>query len=428
MSVEVDRALAPARPRLSGAGEVRAEAGRARAAPVLWLARLLAVLLGLALPLIALEAAIRTFGPFLPGAYDTGAYLIRHAELGHFHVPGFDGWIKSSEFANHVKISPLGLRDRRTSYEKSPGTFRILLLGDSFTSGVQVQAHETLAERLEAALNRDAGTPVEVINAGVAGYSTGQQLLLLDQEGVKYQPDLVILNFFAGNDVSNNNFRLELQDADIRRALKPYFDLNPDGTLGFIPGPPPTPPSGLIHGLRTCCVVFNVVETGVYNKLEQEYPREQIEAIGGIDLPIRAVYDSRPEGEWLRGWKITELLLERLRDRAAQVGAPLVIVGIPDTLALQPEAWRQKMLASRVTAERVARGRVYPGAPNDRLGEIAQRLGVRYLDLLPVFEQAGPRSAEPLYYATDKHWTRAGHAVAAGAVERALNDWRLLDR
>jgi hypothetical protein len=175
-------------------------------------------------------------------------------------------------------------------------------------------------------------------------------------------------------------------------------------------------------------VVFNVIETGVYNKLEQEYPRETLEAIGGIDLPIRAIYDSRPEGEWLRGWKITELLLQQVRDRAAGIGAPLMIVGIPDTLAVQPEAWRQKMLASRSTAQRVASGRVYPAAPTDRLGEIAGRLGVPYLDLLPVFEEAGARVAEPLYYETDKHWTRAGHAVAAEAVERALNDWRLLGR
>ena len=94
------------------------------------LGRVLAVVLGVVVPLLLLEASLRLFGPWLPGNYDTGAYLVRDQALGHFHVPNFSGWIKAKEFTTHVQINPMGLRDRRTSYEKPPGTFRIVFLGD----------------------------------------------------------------------------------------------------------------------------------------------------------------------------------------------------------------------------------------------------------------------------------------------------------
>ena len=106
-----------------------------------------------------------------------------------------------------------------------------MLLGDSFVEAVQVKQSDGIAERLEAALNRvDAAGPVEVVNAGVAAYGTTQEYLLLDRMGEQLQPDLVVLLFFVGNDVMNNNYRLELWDGDLSLALKPYFDVDRSGT------------------------------------------------------------------------------------------------------------------------------------------------------------------------------------------------------
>jgi hypothetical protein len=216
-----------------------------------WLGRSAALLAGLFAPLLALETMLRLFGPVLPGNYDTGAYLVRDEALGHFHVRNFHGWIKAPEFTTEVTISPLGLRDRRQTYVKAPGTFRILLLGDSFLEAVQVQQWQGVAERLEALLNQDSPQPVEVINGGVAAYGTGQELLLLDQIGAQWQPDLVVLLIFVGNDLTNNNYRLELQDGDLKLRLKPYFDLDDkQQELHLITGPPPAPRNGLAESMR----------------------------------------------------------------------------------------------------------------------------------------------------------------------------------
>ncbi len=383
----------------------------------LWLARLAVAALGVLLPILALEASLRLFGPFLPGNYDTGTFLVRHETLGHFHKPNFDGWIKTSEFVTRVQISPLGLRDPRTSYAKPPGAYRILLLGDSFLEAAQVAADQTVAAQLEARLNA-GDRRVEVLNAGVAGYGTVQQLLFLEQEGLRYAPDLVVLLFFPGNDLANNNSRLELPNADLRLALKPYFELDADGGLRLIPPPPLAARGGPVHQLRERLVLFNILETGVMLKLDPDWRREWTGGIGELQQPVRGLYDIEPSGEWTRAWQITERLLARLRDRAAEAGAPLVVVGVADWIAFDRVTWNRRALPSRGPRDRAT-----VEAPMAHLGQVSSRLGVPYLDLLPVFRAAESRGVGPLHYPLDKHWTATGHAVAAEAIARALHAW-----
>ena len=55
--------------------------------------------------------------------------------------------------------------------------------------------------------------------------------------------------------------------------------------------------------------------------------------------------------------------------------------------------------------------------PNQQLAKIADRQGIPYLDLLPVFQQAAKQpNAVPLYFKRDGHWMKAGHALTAEAV------------
>src|SRR6185503_1606942 len=115
-----------------------------------------------------------------------------------------------------------------------------VMLGDSFLEGVQVNQQDGLAERLEALLNLDSPPPgytaIDVINAGVAAYGTGQETLFYENEVYKYQPDLVVLMFYVGNDVKNNDYLLEIPGGKRELALKPYFDIDRDGELRLLPG------------------------------------------------------------------------------------------------------------------------------------------------------------------------------------------------
>lgn len=80
---------------------------------------------------------------------------------------------------------------------------RTLMLDDSFTQGNEVAVDKTFSRVLEYRLNQNSDRTYEVINAGVRGGSPLQYYLWLKTEGLKFNPDLIILNFYLGNDITD---------------------------------------------------------------------------------------------------------------------------------------------------------------------------------------------------------------------------------
>ena len=98
---------------------------------------------------------------------------------------------------------------------KAPGTFRILFVGDSFSwaGGVKNNYIGLLQQAFDA---QSGPRKIEIINTGYPGTHTGEQLIMLKKFGLQYDPDLVILGFFAGNDFFDadpNRKRLVLNDS-----------------------------------------------------------------------------------------------------------------------------------------------------------------------------------------------------------------------
>jgi lysophospholipase L1-like esterase len=110
--------------------------------------------------------------------------------IGHQHRPGSRAHLMGVD----VAINSKGLRDREIPYERTPGTLRILMLGDSFTEGWGVALDDTFAKRLER-LYAAKGVKAEVINAGVGNYNTVMEVNAFLDEGRKYDPDIIVLNF-----------------------------------------------------------------------------------------------------------------------------------------------------------------------------------------------------------------------------------------
>ncbi|MGQ9889988.1 MAG: SGNH/GDSL hydrolase family protein, partial [Aggregatilineales bacterium] len=148
------------------------------------------------------EIGLRVFAPcwflpVIPPVYEP------HPVYGYFHIPNSSVISCTLEFTVSVDINSHGLRDDTDlEYAKPDGVQRVLVIGDSFTEGFGVQAADAYAAQLEALLNAD-GISVQVINGGVTGYGTAHALKFLANQGVRYQPDLVIYAFFL-NDVIDN--------------------------------------------------------------------------------------------------------------------------------------------------------------------------------------------------------------------------------
>lgn len=129
-------------------------------------------------------------------------------EFGDFrirrNIPNSSYRHKCYEDEWEFTINAQGFRDTRDfTYEKPEGTVRVLVIGDSFTIGYEVEQEETYSAVLERYLNK-RGISAEVINAGMSGSGTAEELVLLENEGIKYNPDIVVIGFFR-NDLHDNH-------------------------------------------------------------------------------------------------------------------------------------------------------------------------------------------------------------------------------
>ncbi len=110
--------------------------------------------------------------------------------IGHEHTPNTEDFLMGVD----VKINSHGQRDREIPVERTPGTGRIMMLGDSFILGWGVPFDETISKRLEKKFAAD-GRSVEVINAGVGNYNSIMEVEYYLTRGYKFHPDVVVLNY-----------------------------------------------------------------------------------------------------------------------------------------------------------------------------------------------------------------------------------------
>lgn len=185
-----------------------------------WMRRILALAAGLVLAALALELGVRAVlgeQPKFPRHVVGAPWGLR------YNQPGARYRHKSQDVDIAFAINARGLRDdREHAYEKPEGVKRIVALGDSFTIGYEVEERDCFARVLEREL-RAKGVHVDVLNAGVSGFSTAEECLYLERELHKYSPDLVLVSFFENDLLDNLRTGLfELVDGRLTPASESY--------------------------------------------------------------------------------------------------------------------------------------------------------------------------------------------------------------
>ena len=125
-----------------------------------------------------------------------------------------------------VAYNSEGWRDRERP-KPAGSTPRVAVLGDSFVEAYSVQHDEAFSSRLER-LAAASGRPLEVLNFGVGGYGTLQEYLTFTEAAREYRPRLVLLGFYLGNDVRNNDLALEsvVSTGQAKVTSRPFLDPN----------------------------------------------------------------------------------------------------------------------------------------------------------------------------------------------------------
>ena len=127
----------------------------------------------------------------------TPGFFVSDPVLGQRLAANYDGWFAGVP----AHTNSLGFRDTREyPLSKAPGTFRILVLGDSVTFGHGALYETSYPYLLEKRLREwRPDVKWEVWNLGIPGYNTAQELAYLNEVGERYAPDLVIVGFFLND-------------------------------------------------------------------------------------------------------------------------------------------------------------------------------------------------------------------------------------
>ncbi len=354
---------------------------------------LLATLLVLAL---AAEAATRLFANVEP------PLGVRDPDVGGTYQPGFEGVVRSEESGREIplRFNREGFRGDDVPYERAPGARRIAILGDSFIAGLACTEEETAVAELERLL---AGTHPEVdwevMNFGVEGSSTGQQLALYRHVVARYRPDLVIGAYFVGNDFSDNSTRLS-------RFPRIYYRLDAEGELAQLPF---SVGRSRVSGWLNRNSRFYVWQK---NALRRFRP-----ARGGGN----AVYVENPGPEIEEVWELNARLIAALADQVEEDGGRFLLALLPPAAQVYQDVWRARVEEAGDRAAALGRDH-----PDRRLTAIGREHGVAVVTMADEFRAAagGPASdAEAddlLYYRGYGHFTPRGHTLAAEVIHRFL--------
>jgi lysophospholipase L1-like esterase len=149
--------------------------------------------------------------------------------LGYRFIPGVKARVPHESGGYLVRANQAGFRcERELAAAKPPGTYRVLLFGDSYTAGDGVSNKHRYGDQLEQLL-----PGVEVYNFGLPGTGTDQQLLCFREVAPALDHDLVVIGVLVENirRVTARFRPFETADGEPLVLAKPYFELAADGAL-----------------------------------------------------------------------------------------------------------------------------------------------------------------------------------------------------
>jgi hypothetical protein len=382
-----------------------------------------------------MEIALRIIGYTYPIWYMPDQYT------GYSLRPNVQGWY-TREGQSYVRVNSEGLRDREHAKQKPPNTVRIAVLGDSFSEAMHVPQEDTfwwLMERRLKACPAFAGKDVEVINFGVSGYGTAQELITLRQKVWDYQPDIVLLAFLTFNDIMDNS-----------RALKdteemPYFVYKDNQLVlddSFLSSRTylklDSKWNRLGRWIRDRVRVFQAVHHAAFvyktfmevRRARQVMEAQNAEAQKRQAQPEQAgsaqpkptlinhwVYYEPREEVWKDAWRVTEGLISQMSREVKERGAQFLVVVLDNDVQSLPNPKSRENFMRTIGVTDLS-------YPNRRVEEFCKSEGIEVLDIAPMMRDYAERNNLLLHgFGKDignGHWNSAGHAQAAELMTRKV--------
>jgi lysophospholipase L1-like esterase len=385
-------------------------------------ANLLLALGGIAVGLVAAELLGRLFfqGQFTSNMRPSPRYLY---EL----IPGSDKYLTrlpvNGGQTHLIHINRSGYRG--AELRPRGESRRIVVYGDSFIEGEFSDLDSTFVRRLEQRLAAALQTPLEVVNAGVAGYGPDQESLRMEDELPRLRPDLTIVAIYAGNDfgdlLRNKLYtlgpggRLELHAVALSDWLAMRFRLGqPGGSVllkavrkEFLASVPDTMPTDYVRR-------WLEQKRRTYEESLAPGPRVVNTFLSPYDIDV----STDPESPASRYQKaLLRAVLTKMRSTAEQHGGGLLLLIIPSPTDLCEACGFGRIDSTQFPAYRRA-------ALTDAVQEIALDEHIPFVNLLT--PEWSARASELYFRGGDGHWNDQGQDVAAEIVAGYITTHGLL--
>jgi lysophospholipase L1-like esterase len=380
-----------------------------------WRANLVLLATGSLFALLLSELGLRLAGISYPSFY------LPDDRLGKAPRPGMKAWY-GTEGGALVHFNRQGLRDREHDRQKPPQSLRIAVLGDSYTEALQVPVEKTFWSVMEQEMQHCHNwnrRPVEVLNFGVAGYSTAQELQMLRYRVWNYSPDIILLAMFLGNDISDNLRALSDDSA------RPYFvhryghlQLDDSFRTTFSYRWRHDLPAGLGDKLENGSRVFQVIRHAQLawkaRQVARRRPMASVQAGLEPGLPS-GVLRAPMNPDWEEAWRVTEDLIRTMRDEVASKGARLMVVTLSIPSQVNPDSGYRLKLAQGMGLEDLF-------YPDHRIKAFGEREGIEVLNLALPMQAYAEREHVYLHgfeaHLGYGHWNPRGHRVAGELIAR----------
>jgi hypothetical protein len=239
-------------------------------------------------------------------------------------------------------------------------------------------------------------------------------------------PDMVVLAFYAGNDVANNARLLSAAG----QTEKPYFHEQPDGTLNLDTSFRTTAPfqKSVAQDWRKRAInssyLLQAVKQAALGKPIVPDPKP-LDAVHIGDLHEQAMlapeyaelFSAPPDATWAGAWSVTEKLLVSMRDWTQAQHMHFGLIIIPPPVAVLPT----QELRQKASAKFGLKDLQYPV---ERIARFAAEAGISFLDLRQALRNAGDSERIYLYgFAPrygDGHLNATGNAVSSNVIARWL--------
>ena len=346
------------------------------------------------------ELGLRVFPPaileptiqasmMIENPYGTGSYRLasNHRRLG-----------RQGSLSIVMDTNSKAMRGREVTVEKPTNKKRIAFLGDSFTFGSADSVQNSFVGVFESLVDTSLN---QVLNFGVGGYSTPDELLQLKEQVMPFRPDVVFVCFYAGNDMFESYFGLHRkQFVDGSWTLVRDYSRIPETLRPDRARPEPSTDSSL--RLMSLLGYGNRALYADLRRTTSLYQQRQLDLTVSEDFTEMTFWcraDYPPVA--LAAVDTVLAAFEGIREVCEKEGIQLLIIGLPAT---------QQVFAKHL------RGPGYDAnRPQSFVARYAKTKGIPYLDMLPTMRSYARRSDEKLFW-DDGHLDNHGNFIIGMAL------------